>query len=119
VSTASDQVVEVEVIDLLSRHPERRRARGGDGRIGRLVRRLGQRSRMTPERVPYTQERGGSVERVLGIVDGIRGLLGGILVLVIAVASFSAGGTSGWALGGCLLGLLGVGALLVVLRRQS
>jgi hypothetical protein len=64
------------------------------------------------------QERS-SVERVLGVVDGIQGLFGGILVLVIAVASFSAGGTAGWALGGCLLGLLGVGSLLAIRRRKA
>src|SRR5207302_595978 len=64
-----------------------------------------QRPGMTPE-PSYTSsvddERGG-VERVLGAVDAIRGLGGGVLVLVIAVASFTAGGTAGWALGGCLL----------------
>jgi hypothetical protein len=60
-----------------------------------------------------------SVERVLGVADGIRGLFGGILVLAIAAASFSAGGTAGWALGGCLLGLLGVGAFLTIRRRNA
>jgi MYXO-CTERM domain-containing protein len=77
---------------------------------------------MTPEDGPtlraWAQERS-SVERVLEVVDGIRGLFGGILVLVIVVASFSAGGTAGRALGGWLLGLLGVGALLAIRRRRA
>jgi hypothetical protein len=55
-------------------------------------------------------ERGGA-ERVLDAVDSVRGLSGGIVVVVIAVASFSAGG--------CLLGLLGVDGVLAVRRRRA
>ncbi|HET7354139.1 MAG TPA: hypothetical protein VFJ11_08865 [Gaiellaceae bacterium] len=47
------------------------------------------------------------VRRSLG--DGVL-LLGGLLVLVIAVAPFRAGGTAGWVLGGFPLGLVGAGA---------
>jgi hypothetical protein len=59
------------------------------------------------------------VERVLGVVDGVRGLGGAILVLVIAVASFKAGGTAGWVLGGCLLTLLGIAGVATLRRRQA
>jgi hypothetical protein len=62
------------------------------------------------------EERSG-IEKFLGGVDRIRRFLGALIVVAIAVASFKAGGTAGWVLGGCLLAFLAGGAALDRRRR--
>lgn len=47
------------------------------------------------------------VEWVVGAISTVGEVLAGVVVVGIAVASFRSGGPAGWALGACLLALVG------------